>query len=122
MAQTHGRMIVAGITAVGVVMIHDHFVPSVADIRTAQPFDTDIDSASRSALVTAVGFVALMSLLSRSLEPFIVGGATEVILDFATKYANAVSPDSGKMAGTPAMSGVSTSYPMPDYTGDEQAA
>jgi hypothetical protein len=59
---------------------------------------------------------------ARSAEVFAVGGLVLVALDFATKHANAVHPDTGKMAamGPDAVTaGSSQSFPMPDYANME---
>ena len=113
-----GRATMIGVL-VGIVDVEiwRHFVPSVADIRTAQPFDSDIEGAERTALLVGTMFTLVVAGFTRSAEVFAIGGLALVALDFSTKYANALSPDTGKVAGVPAMSGVSTSFPMPDYSG-----
>lgn len=110
----HDLIGVAG--AVVAVEIYRHFVPNMSDIRTAQPFNTDIESAERQALMASTGFLLVTAGLTRSLEVFIIGGLAIIAIDFATKHANAVHPDTGKMASpAPTAAGVSESYPMPDY-------
>lgn len=116
-----------GPTMVGILVgivdveIWRHFVPSVADIRTAQPFDTDIEAAERTALIFGSLFTLVVAGFTRSAEVFAIGGLALVGLDFATKHANAVSPDTGKIANQPAMAGVSHEYPMADYADNVQA-
>lgn len=98
------------------ILIYQHFMPRIADIRTATPFNTDIESAERAALVASSGFVLVTAGLSRSIEVFILGGLAIVVVDFMTKHANAVHPDTGKMASPePQATGLSESFPMPDY-------
>lgn len=102
--------------AVAAIEIYRHFLPNMSDIRTATPFNTDIETAERQALFASSAFVLVTAGLSRSLEVFIVGGLAVIMLDYATKHANAVHPDTGKMAAaTPTATGLSESYPMPDY-------
>ena len=95
------------------VLIFQHFVPSVADIRVGDKFNKDIEHAELEGLAVGTAFTILVSIMTGGLEPFIVGGAILVGLDFATKHANAVDPNTGKVAS--AESTESTSYPMPDY-------
>src|SRR5215469_645893 len=116
-------------TSVGVmvgivdVVLWRHFVPNMSDVRTAQPFNTDVESAERTALVVGTIFTLVVAGFARSAEVFAIGGLTLVALDFATKHANAVHPDTGKMAGMgpgDVSSGASQSFPMPDYASAEQ--
>lgn len=100
----------AALVAAGNVLIFQHYVPNIADIRTAQPFNNDVEKSERSALYTATGFTLLVSFFARSLEIFAVGGAVIVAMDYAVKHANAVNPQTGAMDTQTA-----TSFPMPDY-------
>lgn len=96
------------------VLLWRHFVPPVSDIRTADAFNGDIEKAERTALLVGTGFTLVVAGFARSAEVFAIGGLVLVALDFATKHANAVSPQSGKVAEmNPADS---TSYPMADYS------
>ena len=95
-------------------LIWRHFVPTVSDIRTAEPFNGDIEKAERTALLVGTGFTLLVAGFAKSAEVFAIGGLVLVALDFATKHGNTVSPSTGKMATqNPADS---TSYPMADYS------
>jgi hypothetical protein len=117
----------SNITSLGVlvgivdVLIWRHFVPVTADIRTATPFNGDIESAERTALLAGTAFTLVVAGFARSAEVFAVGGLVLVALDFSTKHANAVNPDTGKVASA-VPAGVSESFPMPDYANQEQAA
>lgn len=111
---TH-TLIGVGAAFVG-IMIYNHFLPSIADIRTAQPFNPDVETAERQALFASTAFVLVTAGLTRSIEVFIIGGVAIVLVDYIAKHANAVSPDTGKMVQpTPTASGLSESFPMPDY-------
>jgi hypothetical protein len=104
------------------VLIWRHFVPNMSDVRTAMPFNGDIESAERTALLVGTMFTLVVAGFARSAEVFAVGGLVLVALDFATKHANAVHPDTGKMAGMDAQdqtAPMSDSYPMPDYANSE---
>lgn len=102
------------ITGVADALIWKHFVgPSIADIRTAEPFNGDIEKAERTALIAGSVFTLLVAGFTRSAEVFAIGGTVLVGLDFATKHANAVNPQTGKIAQG---QNESTSYPMPEYS------
>lgn len=98
------------------ILIYQHFVPPVADIRTAQPFNADIENAERKALFFGTAFTLVVAGFMKSLEVFAIGGLVLVGMDFAIKHANAVHPDTGKMASSPSTDiGNQMSFPMPDY-------
>lgn len=101
------------LTGIADALIWRHFVPNVADIRTAQPYNNDIEKAERTALLVGTGFTLVVAGFARSAKVFAIGGLVLVGIDFAMKHANAVNPNSGKMEA--ASSQESTSYPMPDY-------
>lgn len=117
-----GKVLVGTVTGVASILIFDHLVPPYEDVRNASPFNGDVESMERMALGLSTGLVIVTAGLMRSVEVFIIGGAFIVAIDFMTKHANALNPDSGKM-GTPSVTaGVSTSYPLPAYQTDDQAA
>lgn len=113
MADKHG-VTVGVLTGIVDVMIWQHFVPGHADIRTAEPFNSDIESAERKALFIGSGVTLVMAGFTRSAQVFAIGGMVLVALSFATKHANAVNPNTGKMDAHTQVE--STSYPMPDYS------
>ena len=117
MAGNPGSLIVGGIVAVGDFLIYSHFVgASAADVKTAEPFDIDIEKSERTALYACIAFTTVVALLSGSKEVFIIGGLATLFADFGLKHANAVSPDTHQMAGSAAtLGGNQASYPMPDY-------
>jgi hypothetical protein len=59
-------------------------------------------------------FTLTVAGLARSMEVFAIGGTVLVGLDFAIKHANAVDPNTHKMAGAQEAD-QSESFPMPDY-------
>ena len=113
------KSLIGAITAVGNIAIYNHMVgANIADIRLAEPFDADMESAERRALFASLAFTGIVAVLTRSKEVFIIGGAVILFEDFTIKHANAVNPDTGKMAhpGAPSLdiSNVE-SFPMTDY-------
>lgn len=76
--------------------IYSNALPPIADIRTAQPQNQDIDSAERSAAWLSAGVVAGISLLAKDPTIFILGGATVIGLSWWYRHANMVNPELGK--------------------------
>ncbi len=76
--------------------LYSNGLPSVADIRTAQPGNMDIDAAERSAAWMAAGVVAGVSILAKDPTIFILGGATVIGLSWWYRHANMVNPEIGK--------------------------
>lgn len=91
-------------TAAVVYSVYQNATPTIADIRTGPPQDDHIDSSRKMAAWTAAGVVGGISLIARDATVFIIGGAMVVALDWWTRHANAVNPDTGK-AVLPAPSG-----------------
>src|SRR5215831_20448324 len=85
------------LTAIGNLLIFQHYMPQIADVRRADAFDRDASSAEKQAILLAAGFTTLVAASVRSWETFIVAGAVAVGVDIAYKHAIAVTPETGKM-------------------------
>jgi hypothetical protein len=98
------------------LLIYQHFMPPVSDVKTADQFNPIIESSERTALLLSVGATALIATFVKSWDTFLIGGAIIVGIDFAYKHANAVHPDTGTMQapGSTDMSGGNL-HPLPDY-------
>jgi hypothetical protein len=106
------------LVGLGDLLIFQHFMPTVADVRTADSFNPDIESAERTALLVTVAFTLLVSGAVRSLDTFVIAGAVIVATDFAYKHANAVNPNTGKMTPVSNSGGggdAASVHPLPDY-------
>lgn len=100
------------------VVIFLHFLPPVADVKAAPPFNKDIETSERTALMATTAFTLLIAGFGRSIETFMIGGAVVIGVDFAFKHANAVLPGTSKMVPAAAQSmDVGTAHPLPDYAG-----
>jgi hypothetical protein len=104
------------------LLIFQHFMPSVSDLRTAMPFNGDAEKAEREALFLSIVATGIVATTVKSWDTFIVGGAVIVGIDFAYKHANAVHPATGKMDnGAMGLNDLN----LPDYSatsaGDEAA-
>lgn len=100
-------------------LIFMHFLPPVADVRTAQPYNQDIEASERTALLATTMFTLLVAGFAKSWDTFIIGGVVIVGVDFAFKHANAVNPDTGKMVEAPesgSLNMMDSVHPLPDYS------
>jgi hypothetical protein len=66
-------------------------LPPVADIRTLEPGNRDIQGSERTAAWVAAGMVSLVSLLTKSPSVFILGGGTVIAASWMTRHADTVS-------------------------------
>jgi hypothetical protein len=76
--------------------------------KPAQPFDTDVSAARKTAAWTSFGLVGGVSLLAKDPTVFIVGGAATIAFDWWVRHANAVHPMVGKATVGAAMAGQPT--------------
>lgn len=91
-----------------------HFMPPVADVRSADAFNQQIESSERTALMVTTAFTLLIAGFGRSIETFMIGGAVVVGVDYAFKHANAVHPSTNKMVDANVGMGGSV-HSLPDY-------
>jgi hypothetical protein len=85
-------------TAAVVWSIYQNATPTIADIRAGAANDPTIDGTRKMAAWSAAGVVAGISLISHDPTVFIVGGIMVVMVDWWTRHANAVDPNTGSAA------------------------
>jgi hypothetical protein len=91
----------------------------MADIRMAQPHNTDIEAARKAAAWKSAGILAIVFLISKDLNSFLIGGTALAGIDFMYKHANAVHPATGKMAGSGGGAGENvTAFPLQDNSAE----
>lgn len=73
-----------------VYAVHSNLTPPVADIRSLESNNTDIQASERVATWTSAGIVAGISLLAKDPTIFIVGGAVAIALAWTTRHADQV--------------------------------
>jgi hypothetical protein len=86
-------------TATVVYGIYQGALPNVADVRSLDAHNTDIEASERLAGWTAAAVVAGISLLSKDGTVFIIGGTMVVVMSWWHRHADAVNPADGR-AGT----------------------
>jgi hypothetical protein len=104
------------LAGLGNVLIFNHFMPPVADIRQAEPYNQDIEKSERTALLVCTAWTVLVSAFTQKVETFAIAGAVLVGVDFAFKHANAVYPSSGTMQAPGGNSEQTGLSPMADYS------
>lgn len=111
------------VCAIGVYLIYNDALPTVADLRTAPEHNDDAEAARKAAAWKAAGIVGLVTLATRDLNAFIIGGAAIVGTDWLFKNANAIKPGTGKMDGSGTARTIDPdnyaddSEPLPQYNG-----
>ena len=109
-----------GIGAVD-LLIFSHFLPSITDVRSANPQNSDVETARRQATITCVGINGLVSLMTRDWNVFLIGGAVTAAMSWMIVHANTVHPQTGTVQspGESAASSNMNMYPLPDYSMQE---
>jgi hypothetical protein len=87
------------LTGVGNLLIFQHFMPPVTDVKAGDQFDGLTEGSERTALLVSVAFSGLVATFVRSWDTFLVAGAVIIGVDFAYKHAIAVHPQTGTMTG-----------------------
>lgn len=77
-------------TAAVVYATFQNFTPSIADVRSIDPANTDVQKSERTATWTSAGIVAGISLLAKDATIFVIGGAMVVAMAWATRHADTV--------------------------------
>lgn len=72
--------------------------PSIADIRSLDAHNQDLDAAERMAGWTAAGTVAAISLIAKDPTVFVIGGGMVIAMSWWHRHANAVLPQTGRAA------------------------
>jgi hypothetical protein len=101
------------LVGVGNLLIYQHFMPPVTDVKAGEQFNMLAESSERTALLVSVGFSAVAAGFVRSWDTFLVAGIVIVAVDFAYKHAIACHPSTGTMQ-SPAQSEAGL-HPLPDY-------
>lgn len=80
-------------TAGLVFAIYAITVPNIGVIHATSAHDTSVESARKKAAISAGIAAAAVTILSRDLNPWIVGGGAIIVSDIFVRHANASSPD-----------------------------
>jgi hypothetical protein len=105
------------LVGVGNLLIYQHFMPPVTDVKMGEQYEQNAESSERTALLVAIGFSALAATFVKSWDTFLVAGVVIIGVDFAYKHAIAVHPATGTMTtpGEQIGSDNDNVHPLPDY-------
>lgn len=121
----HSVAIGVGIGAVDLFIFEKH-LPPIADIRTANQGNTDIETARKQATWLCIGVNGLVSVMTRDWNVFLIGGLVTASMSWLYAHANAVNPETGKMSApgnvTSLAPDMAAQYPMADYGYGSEAA
>jgi hypothetical protein len=98
------------------------FLPSVADIRSLEPNNADIQASERTAAWIAAGMVGLVSVITHSPTVFMLGGATIIGTSWAARHADQVSTISKKAGSAVPAPAVGTAGVVGDEVSMSQQA
>lgn len=97
--------------------VYSNVTPNMADIRAAEPGNTDVDATRKQAAFLTAGIVSGVSLIAKDPTIFIIGGSMVVAMDWYHRHANEVDPRTGRAAILPDM--VDGMTPMDEGTPDD---
>ena len=106
------------LVVVGNLLIFQHFMPPVTDVKMGEQFEQNAERSERTALLVAIGFSALAATFVKSWDTFLIAGAVIIGVDYAYKHAIAVHPATGTMQTPGETMGSDDSdnvHPLPDY-------
>lgn len=107
------------LTAAGVALIYQNALPNSTDIRAAMPNNPQVESERKKAAWESVALIAVVFLVSRDLNSYIISGAALVGIDLMYKHSNAVHPNTNQMEtnsdNASIAPGLSDSYATPNY-------
>lgn len=107
---------VALATAAMTYAIYDLASPPHADVRVVTPGskgDGMLARSERTALLTATGVAAAVSLIARDPLPFVLGAGFAVVLSWLHRTARVTDPNTGKIAASPQLT--SSRYQVEAY-------
>lgn len=73
-------------------------LPTVADVRSLEKNNADIQGSERVAAWVSAGLVSLVSLITKSPSVFVVGGAVVIAASWMTRHADQVDTVSKRAA------------------------
>jgi len=78
-----------------VLAIYAFSMPNVATMHGTDAHDVNIDKARKKAAIMAGLAAGAAALLSRDLNPWILGGGAIILSDIFVRHANVTHPDTG---------------------------
>lgn len=95
-------------TMVAVYAIYDRSLPDAATMHATDAGDINIESGRKKATITSAGILAVITLLTKDVNVFILGGVTLFALDMHARHANASDKDTGALVSNEGYAGAVT--------------
>lgn len=97
--------------------IFDMHLPTVADVRSVEANNTDLQRSRRTATIMSAILVGGVAYITGDMTAFIIGGAVILGMDWLYRHADQVSPLTGTATPTLVVPGMTAqSEPAEDYT------
>jgi len=103
------------LTAAGVVLIYQNALPNLTDIRAANPDNSDVEHNRKMAAWESAALVAVVFMVSRDLNSYLISGAALVGVDYVTKHNNSIHPATGKFDSSTESIASTETYPVENY-------
>jgi hypothetical protein len=84
-------------TMIAMYAIYDRSLPDASTMHATSANDINIEAGRKKATITSAGVLSVITLLTRDINVFILGGVTLFALDFHARHANAASPVTGAL-------------------------
>lgn len=84
-------------TAITVYAVYDRSLPDAATMHATDAGDINIEAGRKKATMTATAVLGTVTLLTRDINVFILGGVVLFALDFHARHANATNPQTGNL-------------------------
>lgn len=104
-----GSIAIGLATAVMVVAVYDRALPNAATMHATDANDSNIEAGRKKAVYTSAGILAAVTLLTKDVNVFILGGVVLFALDFHARHANASNPVTQQLVSDQGYASPSTS-------------
>jgi hypothetical protein len=116
MAMKPEASIAAGLgTAALVYAFYDMSLPPLADVRTLESDNRDIQASERTATWVSGAFVAGIGALTKDATVFVIGALAVVGLAWMYRHADQVTPLTGKTVGKLSVPGMTQEQKPADF-------
>jgi hypothetical protein len=92
-----GSVVVGLATGVTMYAVYDRSLPDAATMHATDANDINIEAGRKKATLTAAAVLGTVTLLTRDVNVFILGGVVLFALDFHARHANASNPQTGNL-------------------------
>lgn len=96
-----GSIMIGLATVIAVYAIYDRSLPSAAQMHATDAGDINIEMGRKKATLTSAGMLAVVTLLTKDVNVFVLGGAALFALDLHARHGNATNPATGSLVSQP---------------------